>query len=75
MKLRQVKHDGEEGRKEGERVRERERVLGREEEQHSGERKRRGLIFTVGLNQQHPRISTAPEYFLKVTINNNNRRI
>ncbi len=44
-----------EGEREGER--ERERDLGREEEQHSGERKWRGLILTVGLNQQHLRIS------------------
>ncbi len=73
MKLRQVKHDWEEGRKEGES--QKERVLGREEEQHSGERKQCGLILTVGLNQQHPQISTAPENLLKVTINSNNRRI
>jgi hypothetical protein len=69
MKSRQVKHDGETGKKEGERVRERER------EQHSGERKQRGLILTVGLNQQHLRISTTPENFLKVSNNNNNGRI
>jgi hypothetical protein len=31
----------------------REKDLGNEEEQHSGERERRGLILTVGLNQQH----------------------
>jgi hypothetical protein len=46
MKSRQVKHDGEKGKKEGER-------FGREGEQHSSERKWRGLILTIGLNQQH----------------------
>ncbi len=35
---------------------ERERDLGRERKQHSGMRKLRGLILTVGLNQQHPRM-------------------
>jgi hypothetical protein len=63
------------GRRERESGSQRERVLGREEEQHSGERKQCGLILTVGLNQQHPQTSTAPENFLKVTINNNNQRI
>ncbi len=58
-----------------ERESERERDLGREGEQHSGKRKWRGLILTVGLNQQHLRISTTPENFLKVSINNNNGRI
>jgi hypothetical protein len=55
MKSRQVKHDGKEDEKEGERHRKRD--LGREGEQHSGRRKWRGLILTVGLNQQHLRIS------------------
>jgi hypothetical protein len=36
---------------------ERERDLGREGEQHSGGRKWHGLILTIGLNQQHLRIS------------------
>jgi hypothetical protein len=75
MKSREVKHDGEEGKKEGERVRERERDLGREGEQHGGRRKCRGLILTVGLNLQYLRISTTPENFLNVSINNNNGRI
>jgi hypothetical protein len=35
------------------RRREREKNLGREGEQHSGERKQCGLIPIVGLNQQH----------------------
>jgi hypothetical protein len=55
MISRQVKHDWEAGKKEGER--DRERYLGREGEQHSGERKQHGLILTVGLNQQRLRIS------------------
>jgi hypothetical protein len=50
MKSKQVKHDGEEGKTEGESVRERE-ILGREGEQHSSKRKWRGLILTIGLNQ------------------------
>jgi hypothetical protein len=37
--------------RETERERERERDLEREGEQHSGGRKQRGLILTVGLNQ------------------------
>jgi hypothetical protein len=73
MKPRQAKHDGEEGKKEGERVGERD--LGREGEQHSGKRKWRGLILTNGQNQEDLRISTTPKNFLKVSINNNNRRI
>ncbi len=52
MKSRQVKHDGEEGKKKGE------RDLGTEGEQQFGGRKWRGLILTVGLNKQHLRIST-----------------
>jgi hypothetical protein len=32
---------------------EREKDFGREVEQNSGERKRHGLILTIGLNQQH----------------------
>ncbi len=55
--------------------RERERDLGRGGEQHSSERKWRGLILTVGLNQQHLRISTTPENFLRVSINNIKGRI
>ncbi len=39
-------------RQEGGRERQREKDLGREGEQHSGERKQRGLILTVGPNQQ-----------------------
>jgi hypothetical protein len=58
-----------------ERESERERDLEREGEQHSSERKQRGLILTVGLNQQHLRISTTPENFWRVSINNNNGRI
>jgi hypothetical protein len=54
---------------------ERERDLGREGEQHSDGRKWSGLILTVALNQQHLRITTTPENFLKVSINNNNGRI
>ncbi len=71
MKSRQVKHDREEGKKGRERVRERERDLGREREQQSGERKWRGLILTVGLNQQHLQILTT-ENFLRVSIKNTN---
>ncbi len=39
-------------RQEVERARQREKDLGIEGEQHSGERKQRGLILTIGLNQQ-----------------------
>jgi hypothetical protein len=53
MKLIHVNHDREEGKKEGER--DRERGLGREGEQHNSERKWHGLILTVGLNQQNLR--------------------
>ncbi len=42
----------------GGRERPREKDLGREGEKPSGERKRGGLILTVGLNQQHLRISS-----------------
>ncbi len=51
---------------------ERERFWG-EREQHSGKRKWRGLISTVGLNQQRLLISMTPENFLRVSINMNNR--
>jgi hypothetical protein len=61
--------------KAGKRERETERDLGRVGEQHSSEIKQRGLILTVGLNQQHLRISMTPENFLRVSINKNNRRI
>ncbi len=51
------------GKKARKRERETERDVGREGEQHSGDRKQSGLILTVGLNQQHLRISTKPENF------------
>jgi hypothetical protein len=58
MKSRQVKHEREKARR---RENETERDLGSKGEQHSGERKRErkrhGLILTIGLNQQHLRIS------------------
>ncbi len=59
MKSIQVKHDEEMDKKDGEgdRERERKRDLRREGEQHSGGRKQCGLILTIGLNQQHLRIS------------------
>jgi len=41
------------GKKARKRESETERDLGREGEQHRGQRKRWGLILTVGLNQQH----------------------
>ena len=44
-------------RQERGKVSQREKDLGTEGEQHGSERKRRGLILTVGLNQQHQRIS------------------
>jgi hypothetical protein len=43
-----------------------EREIWGEGEQHSSERKRRGLILTVGLNRQHLCISTTPKNFLRV---------
>ncbi len=57
------------GNKARRRESETERNLGRKGERHSGERKRRGLILTVGLNQQRLQISTTPENFLRVSIN------
>ncbi len=57
-------------RQEGGRGRQSEKDLGREREQHSGERKWRGLILTVGLNQQHLLTLNTWEF-----INSNNRQI
>ncbi len=44
-------------------------IFGREVEQHRGDRKQRGLILTIGLNQQYLQISTTPENFMSVSIN------
>ncbi len=70
MKSRQVKHDGEEGKKEGGRERERER-------ERFGERgratQRQEKMACVDFDCWFK--STTPENFLKVSINNNNGRI
>jgi hypothetical protein len=44
------------------RARQREKDLGREGKKHSGERKWRGLILTVGLNQQHQQTLNTSEF-------------
>jgi hypothetical protein len=70
MKSRQVEHSREEGKKEGERVRERERERFGEQGRATQQLEKMAWVdFDLWSK------STTPENFLKVSINNNNRRI
>ncbi len=72
MKSKQVKHGGEKARR---RESETERDIWGDGRATQWPEKIAWVDLTIGLNQQHLRISTTPQIFLKVSINYNNRSI